>query len=153
MCKMPHGSDRLLTFINNEEHSVHTHTRTHRHIHTSKHPLPTFTCLHLCALSLSLSFSAPPPLVLPILQGALVFCMMSSWGASVFGRRLCLSYEMKKKEKDREKRRWRRRVKTWDPWGHFSPHCEDLPNSFTRGFTSSSEHEGYNHRSKQITYL
>lgn len=27
--------------------------------------------------------------------------MMSSWGASAFGRRLCLSYEMKKEQKKR----------------------------------------------------
>lgn len=149
MCEVPRGSDRLLTVINNVE-------RTHTHIHThAKHPLPTFTQPHIFAPSLCPP--PPPPLILLVLQGALVFCMMSSWGASVFGRRLCLSYEMKKmkkkKKKDGEKRRRRRRVKTWDPRGHFSPHCEDLPNSFTRGFTSSSEHEGYNHRSKQITYL
>ncbi|KAJ4931394.1 hypothetical protein JOQ06_025691, partial [Pogonophryne albipinna] len=40
-----------------------------------------------------------------VLGGALVFCMMSSWGASVFGRRLCLSYKMKKKEKKERKKK------------------------------------------------
>lgn len=82
--------------------------------------------------------------------------MMSSWEASEFGRRLRLSYKMKKKKEKKDGDKWRRRrriVKTRDSQGHISPHCEDLPNSFTRGFTSFSEHEGYNHRSKQITYL
>lgn len=90
MCRVPRGSDRLLTFIN----SAHTHTQS-SHLYTGP---------RLCSISPSLL--TPPPLPLScsfILRGALVFCMMSSWGASAFGRRLCLSYEMKKEQKKRER--------------------------------------------------
>lgn len=98
--------------------------------------------------------------------------MMSSWGASAFGRRLCLSYEMKKEQKKRERvggrgggrkgggleREKKKRKgggrKLETPGGTSSPHCEDLPNSLTRGFYIFPRNtEGYNHRSKQITYL
>lgn len=34
-----------------------------------------------------------------------LFCVMSSWGATVFGRRLCLSYKMKKKKGEEKERR------------------------------------------------
>lgn len=73
---------------------IHTHTHTRAQTPSS----------HLYT---SLFSSCPPPspfsrLFFSFLQGAPVFCMMSSWGASVFGRRLCLSYEMKKREKERK---------------------------------------------------
>lgn len=114
MCKMPRGSDRLLTFINNE----HMHTLSHTLTHTRKHPLPTFTqAPRLLLPSLrththTYSPRTPPPLPLAcsfILRGALVFCMMSSWGASAFGRRLCLSYEMKKKRRGAKKKEKKRK--------------------------------------------
>lgn len=95
--KLPRGSDRLLTFINNEE-------RTHTHANT---PFPP---LHKTS-SFSLLSSTSPFLLVPlILRGALVFCMMSSWGASLFGRRLCLTYEMKKKRKKKERQREKKKT-------------------------------------------
>ena len=120
MCKMPRGSDRLLAVINNEERTTHAHTHTHTHTHTHicKHPLPTFTQALVFAPSLSALLLPPVSLVLPVLRGALVFCMMSSWGASVFGRRLCLSYEMKKRKKKKaEKERETERKKEEDGEG------------------------------------
>lgn len=74
--------------------------------HTYKHPLPTFTQALAFSLSLSALLQRPPP---PVRSSrspqGLVFCMMSSWGVSVFGRRLCLSYKMKKKEKRKTERK------------------------------------------------
>lgn len=52
MCKMPRGSDRLLTFINNEE-------RTHTHANTRFPPLhQPSSLLHLFFFR---RFSQPPP--------------------------------------------------------------------------------------------
>lgn len=75
-----------------------THTNTH--------------CVLSCPLYkpqslLHLSLSCLPPVLLVslALRGALSLCMMSSLGAPVFGRRLCLSYEMKR-------RRWNEKKET-----------------------------------------
>lgn len=71
----------------------HTHMQTPgSHLYTSPHLYSIF----FFAAPLNLP---PTSLVLLVLWGALVLCMMSSWGASVFGRRLCLSYNMKKRKK------------------------------------------------------
>lgn len=97
MCEVPRGSDRLLTVINNVERT---------HIHTYTHMQNTlFPPLHNPRSSLLFSAPPTPPhsLILLVLCGALVFCVMSSWGASVFGSRLCLSYEMKKMKKKKRK--------------------------------------------------
>lgn len=97
------------------------------HTHVCKHPLPTFTQALVFAPSLSALLLPPVSLVLPVLRGALVFCMMSSWGASVFGRRLCLSYEMKKRKKEKERETERKEEDGEGGWkletpGGTSPH-------------------------------
>lgn len=103
-----------------KEQHTHAHTRMQTpssHLYTS----PRLRSVSLC----------PPPspvsLVLPVLRGALVFCMMSSWGASVFGRRLCLSYEMKKRKKEKERETERKEEDGEGGWkletpGGTSPH-------------------------------
>lgn len=79
----------------------HTHMQTPgSHLYTSPHLYSIFFFFFPAPLNLP-----PSSLVLLVLWGALVFCMMSSWGASVFGRRLCLSYEMKKKRKEKKRKK------------------------------------------------
>lgn len=102
MCKMPCGSDRLLTFINSEE-------RTHTHANTQ------FPPLHKPSSLLHFFFAAPltPPhrSSRPLRSSSFLYDELLG-GFSVWQEALSFIQDEKKKEKEREKRRWRRRVKT-----------------------------------------